>query len=125
MVLPGAGRDAVLAADVAAAAPGELLAEILEKRAAAALAPFDVAAHRRRALAEPEVFRSPQHPAFGGCAIPPRPPRLLVVAFQRPRRPPVEHATHVGLVDPPPACRRTPDHPPAIVEARAPDPTPH
>src|SRR5438552_17878420 len=102
MVLPGAGGQPVLAADVAAAAPGELLAEILEERAAAALAPFDVAAHRRRGLAKPEVFRSPQHPALGGCAVPPRPPSLLVIAFQRPRRPPVEHATHVGLVDPHP-----------------------
>src|SRR5689334_9869735 len=86
-----------LAADVAPAAPLQALPEVLEQHPASATPPLHVRAHGG-GHAPGEVPRSPEQDAVCDGPIAPAAPRLLVVALERARRPPVDHAAHVRLV---------------------------
>src|ERR1700758_5206334 len=108
-----------LATHVTARTPGRALSEILEQGAAPASVALHVAPHFRRVLPPVEVGAPPQHHALRGAAIAARPTRFLIVGLDCARWAPVQHATHIGLVDAHAERARGNNDPRAVGEKRA------
>src|SRR5205807_8542556 len=103
-------RTVSTAAALAATAGSRPLAKVLAQGPAAAAARQDVTAHLRAHAAEQEIHGTPEDGAFRAGAVPAGPAGLLVVAFQRAGGAPVDHPTHVWLVDPHAERRGRHDH---------------
>src|SRR6266699_7033041 len=110
-----------LSAHITPTAPYQSLPEVLEQHAPPAAPSLHVAPHRRGEVGPrpDEVPPTPQEATLRRLPVPSRAAGLLVIGLERPRRTPVDHAPHIGLVDPHAERRRGHDHTDAIAEERA------